>query len=332
MANADPIASLGTSLPRSPELSKLSVRCALAKKEWDELIRTGRKTMTTRRELSIKWNVEYSVLCRALRREDHRRIRSRPADHHSAGTDTSWLPMPPSSSPGPEVLSYLSGVSEVIHQTSVLRALPQSAATPVARLCELLNARAPTPIPPNSAMRRVRERHLESEKGDWTAVSGDKASLLSASEEEAIRSWFRFRLDVADLVTIYEMVDAANSAILISTKGAPLEEGGGQSRVPLQMVRFATMRWARDFMLLRPDLFWSTVKPRLFDLKERPVPDAHCFIEWFYSPAGPEKKELQPRPVPPMPINTEVSPEKDDGGTPILRKLSTDDRMQDTVK
>ncbi|TLD31427.1 hypothetical protein PspLS_03045 [Pyricularia sp. CBS 133598] len=309
MSNTDPTVSLGTS-QRSPELSKLSVRCALAKKEWDELIRTGRKTMTTRRELSIKWNVEYSVLCRTLRREDHRRIR-RPTDHHDAGATTSWSaarpPMPPSS-PEADVLSYLSGTSEVI-QPPALRALPQPAATPVPQLCKLLNARLATPIPSRSAMRRVRERHLDSEKSGWTAVSGDKASLLSDSEEEAVRKWFRFRLDVADLVTVYEMVDAANSAILISTKGVPLDEGGSQPRIPLQTVRFATMRWARDFMLLRPDLFWSTVKPRAFDLKERPVPDTHCFIEWFYSASGPEEKELQPRPVPPMPVNHDMAPE-----------------------
>lgn len=304
--------SSGTGQQQPPELSKLSVRCALAKKEWDELIRTGRKTMATRRELSMKWNVEYSVLCRALRREDHRRIR-RPADDHVPGAGTSLSstarqPMLPSSSPGPEVLSYLSGASEVI-QTTAPRALPQQTATPVEQLCELLNPRLATPIPSSSAMRRVRERHLDSEKGGWTAVTGDTASLLSASEEEAIRKWFRFRLDVADLVTVYEMVDAANSAILISTKGVPLDEGGAHPRVPLQTVRFATIRWARDFMLLRPDLFWSTVKPRLFDLKERPVPDTHCFIEWFYSASGPEQKEIQPRPVPPMPIDLDMAPE-----------------------
>ncbi|TLS30549.1 hypothetical protein PpBr36_02711 [Pyricularia pennisetigena] len=312
MTDADSTVSLEAGQQQSPELRRLSVRCALAKKEWDELIRTGRKTMTTRRELSTKWNVEYSVLCRTLRRNDHRRIRSRRSDHAS-DVSTSLLaakpPMLPSSSPGPEVLPYLPGaLKEVIQAPPASKAaLPQPTATPVSQLCELLDARLDTPIPATSAMRRVNERHLESEKGGWTAVSGDQASLLSDSEEEVIRKWFRFRLDVADLVTVYEMVDAANSAILISTKGVPLDEEGGQPCIPLQTVRFATTRWARDFMLLRPDLFWSTVKPRLFDLKERPVPDTHCFIEWFYGASGPEDKEIEPKPVPPMPDDADTS-------------------------
>lgn len=284
--------------PWPPELVKISARADMAKKEWDELIRTGKKTSSTRRDLSAKWEVDYSVLCRRLRE-------SNPPNYAQQATVTRILhggtpqsprtPAPGTATwPGPQVLSHLSGASDFIPQGQGRSFIPTP--TSILQLWELINLHRPRSIPSNSAMLRLKVRHLESDRYGLTAVPGDKSALLSSSEEDAICQWFQFRLEVADLVTVYDLVDAANSVILISSKGKPVDEGRGAGRVQLSTVRYATARWSREFLTLRPELFWSSIKPRVYDVKERPDPDTHCFIAWFYGPHGPEKSELQPKP------------------------------------
>ncbi|KAL8372165.1 hypothetical protein RB595_001793 [Gaeumannomyces hyphopodioides] len=280
-------------------LQKVTVRADLAKGEWDEIVRAGHKTTETRRILCARWDVEYSLLCRWLRGNRH--------------LDYRRLPVPPTN---PAILAIAARAAQALlppcpthahggppsSPQAHLRPSPTSPATtlpPAPRGPGRPPSWPPKPLrrvtrprPLNSAAVRAAEASLGPPGNAWP---DDKNALLSESEEAVILLWFRFRLEVADLVTVPELVDAANVAISISTTGSEATAASPQSSTPTLGARAAFPPWAQEFMLCRTDLFWSTVKIGCHSLKQRPDPDVHSFRSWFFGPCGPEDKTLKPR-------------------------------------
>lgn len=281
------------------ELRKLTVRADLAKREWDAIVRAGHKTTETRRILCARWDVEYSLLCRWLRgsrRLDYRREPVPPTDPAvlAASARVAQALLPP----------FIANADNGPPSSPCPRPLPTSPATPV----------PPAPRgpgrPPSWPPRPTRPRRIPRPRPQYLVASrigedtagpvgnawpGDRNALLSESEEAAILLWFRFRLEVADLVTVPELVDAANAAISISTNGSEATVPSSQSSTTTAGTRAAFPPWAQEFMLCRTDLFWSTVKYGSHNLKQRPDPDDHSFRNWFFGPYGPEDKTLKPR-------------------------------------
>lgn len=285
------------------EMQQTKTRVDMAKWEWNELVRTGRKTLETRRQLSEKWDVEYTHLCRSLR--DSSSFRSykpplppggEPVDKpagNTLGPDGEPIDKPVGSNFRPGGLFRETLANTLLLARAKFEPPPRRMGPGRPRkIVGPSGLRVFRPRPPPSVELRGSASHARS-----SARPGDPHALLSDSEEAAILLWFRFRLDVADLVTVPELVDAGNAVIYISGGGdlEGFEAGVAISPPPM---RSAFTRWAQEFMLHRTDLFWSTVKPRAFDAKERPEPDPHSFINWFYGPHGPEDKKLVPKKSP----------------------------------
>ncbi|KAL8338970.1 hypothetical protein RB598_007336 [Gaeumannomyces tritici] len=285
-------------------LRKHTVRADLAKLEWDEIVRTGRKTTETRRILCARWNVEYSLLCRWLRGSRHLDYRRDPVPP----TDPAVLAAAARAARDlllPYPALYPAHAHDAEPESSP-QAYPQQSPTPTPTPTPTLAAATFPPAPrgpgrprrPNGTPRRLNSvavRAAENSLGPpGNAWPGDENALLSDSEEAVILLWFRFRLEVADLVSVPELVDAANLAISVSTVGSEAT-ASSQTMAPATGARAAFPPWAQEFMLCRTDLFWSTVKYGYSSEKQRPEPDEHSFWSWFFGPSGPEDKTLKPR-------------------------------------
>ncbi|KLU86109.1 hypothetical protein MAPG_05128 [Magnaporthiopsis poae ATCC 64411] len=281
------------------ELRKLTVRADLAKREWDAIVRAGHKTTETRRILCARWDIEYSLLCRWLRgsrRLDYRRMPVPPTDPAvlAASARAAQALLPPfveNADDGPPSTS--SPPPPPTPQVTTLPPAPRGPGRPPSWPPKSTRPRRiPRPRPQYVVASRIGEATVGPIGNAWP---GDKNALLSESEEAAIILWFRFRLDVADLVTVPELVDAANAAISISASGGEATDPSSQSSTSTAGTRTAFPPWAQEFMLCRTDLFWSTVKYGHYNLKQRPDPDDHSFRNWFFGPHGPEEKTLKPR-------------------------------------